>query len=93
MRILVGVVPDASGSDAIALAAVLQKAYGAQVVLGNIYPHAASRGGVLTNSEYIFYPVRGPRKTLMILRKSLMAELPRLRSTLIIYIMCYVRRA
>lgn len=56
MRILVGVVPDASGSDAIALAAVLQKAYGAQVVLGNIYPHAASRGGVRkVDAEWLAY--------------------------------------
>ena len=56
MRILVGVVPDASGSDAIALGAVLQKAYDAEVVLGNIYPHAASRSGVRkVDAEWLAY--------------------------------------
>lgn len=56
MKILVGVVPDASGSDAIALAAVLQKAFNADVVLGNIYPHAAARGGVRkVDAEWLEY--------------------------------------
>ena len=56
MKILVGVVPDASGSDAIALAAVLQKAFNADVVLGNIYPHAAARCGVRkVDAEWLEY--------------------------------------
>lgn len=46
MLILVGVTPDSSSLDAMALAALLQKSFGARVVLGHIYPHAASRAGV-----------------------------------------------
>ncbi len=37
MKILVGITPDASASDAMALAAVLQRRFGAQVVLANIF--------------------------------------------------------
>lgn len=46
MRILVGVIPDSSASDAIALAGLLQRSMGGEVVLGNVYNHSASRAGV-----------------------------------------------
>jgi nucleotide-binding universal stress UspA family protein len=45
MKILVGVTPDASARDAIALGAVLQKGFDAEVVLGNIFPGPADSAG------------------------------------------------
>lgn len=56
MKILVGVSSDSSALDAIALAALLQKATGAQVVLGHIYPHASSRAGIdKVDLEWVAY--------------------------------------
>lgn len=56
MRILVGVVPDASASDAMALAGVLQRSFGAEVTLGNVYPQAADRAGTRkVDTEWLDY--------------------------------------
>lgn len=46
MKMLVGVTTDSTSKDAMALAGLLQKISGAEVVLAHIYPHAGSRAGV-----------------------------------------------
>lgn len=56
MKILVGVTSDSASTDAIALTGLLQKVSGAQVVLGNIYPHASSRAGIdKVDLEWVAY--------------------------------------
>jgi nucleotide-binding universal stress UspA family protein len=56
MRLLVGVTPDASASDAMALAGVLQRSFGAEVTLGNIYAHTADRAGTRkVDTEWLAY--------------------------------------
>ena len=56
MKILVGVISEYSADDAMALAAVLQQAFGAQVVLGTIYAHSADTAGTRTvNAEWVQY--------------------------------------
>jgi nucleotide-binding universal stress UspA family protein len=56
MKILVGVNPDASAVDAMALGAVLQQAFDGQVALANIYPQSADRAGTRkVDSEWLQY--------------------------------------
>lgn len=56
MKILVGVIPDSSATDAMALAAVLQRSFGAEVVLGHIYNHSADRAGTTkVDLEWLAY--------------------------------------
>jgi nucleotide-binding universal stress UspA family protein len=45
MKILIGVTPDSSSHDAIALGAVFLRSFGGEVVLGNIFPAGADRAG------------------------------------------------
>jgi len=56
MKILVGVIPDSSASDALALAAVLHDAFGGEVVLGNIYAAPSDQSGKRkVDSEWVEY--------------------------------------
>lgn len=56
MKILVGVISEYSADDAMALAAVLQKAFDAEVVLGNIYAHSAETAGTRpVDAEWLQY--------------------------------------
>lgn len=56
MKILVGVISEYSADDAMALAAVLQQAFGAEVVLGNIYAHSTETAGTRkVNAEWVQY--------------------------------------
>ena len=56
MKILVGVTPDASGEDAMALGAVLQRSFGGEVVLGNIFAAPAdSAGKTKVDAEWVTY--------------------------------------
>ncbi len=56
MKILVGVISEYSADDAMALTAVLQRAFHAEVVLGTIYAHSAETAGTRTvNAEWIAY--------------------------------------
>jgi nucleotide-binding universal stress UspA family protein len=56
VKILVGVTPDASASDAIALAAVLQRRFAAQVVLGNVFAAPGdSAGKRKVDAEWVAY--------------------------------------
>lgn len=56
MKILVGVTPDASAADAMALASVLRAAFGGEVVLGNIYALSADRAGTRkVDAEWLQY--------------------------------------
>ncbi|MEZ5184416.1 MAG: universal stress protein [Candidatus Nanopelagicales bacterium] len=56
MKILVGVTEDASGRDAMALGAVLQRSLGGEVVLANIYAAPAdSAGKTKVDTEWVTY--------------------------------------
>lgn len=56
MKILVGVTADVSAADAMALAAVLQDSFGAEVVLGTVFPAPAdSAGKTKVDAEWIAY--------------------------------------
>jgi nucleotide-binding universal stress UspA family protein len=56
MKILVGVISEYSADDAMALAAVMQSAFGAEVVLGNVYAHSADTAGTRSvNAEWVQY--------------------------------------
>ena len=56
MKILVGVTPDASASDAMALGAVLQELTGGEVVLASIYAAASDQSGKRkVDAEWVEY--------------------------------------
>lgn len=56
MKILVGVTPDSSASDAMALAAVFQKSFDAQVVLGNVVAAPWDQSGKRkVDTEWVSY--------------------------------------
>ena len=56
MKILVGVIPDDCAADAMALAGVLQRAFGAEVVLGHIFAAPAdSAGKRKVDAEWVAY--------------------------------------
>jgi nucleotide-binding universal stress UspA family protein len=56
MKILVGVIPDSSAADAMALAALLQKSMGAEVVLGHVYAAPSDQGGKRkVDAEWVDY--------------------------------------
>lgn len=56
MRILVGVIPDASASDAMALAGLLQEAFAADVVLATVFAHSADSAGTRkVDAEWLQY--------------------------------------
>ena len=56
MKILVGVTPDTSASDAMALGAVFQKSFGAQVVLGNVFAAPWDQAGKRkVDAEWVEY--------------------------------------
>jgi nucleotide-binding universal stress UspA family protein len=56
MKILVGVTPDSSASDAMALAAVIQRSFGGEVVLGNVYAAPGDqRGKRKVDAEWVSF--------------------------------------
>ena len=56
MKILVGVIPDSSAADAMALAALFQKSMGAEVVLGHVYAAPSDQGGKRkVDAEWVEY--------------------------------------
>ena len=56
MKILVGVTPDASASDAMALGAVLQELTGGEVVLASVYAAASDQSGKRkVDAEWVEY--------------------------------------
>lgn len=56
MKILVGVIPDASAADAMALAGVLQKSMGGEVVIAHVYAAPSDQGGKRkVDAEWVAY--------------------------------------
>ncbi len=56
MKILVGVIPDSSASDAMVLAGVLQAAFGGEVVLANIFAAPSDQAGKRkVDAEWVEY--------------------------------------
>ena len=56
MKILVGVTPDASAADAMALAGVLQKSMGGEVVIAHVYAAPSDQGGKRkVDAEWVAY--------------------------------------
>lgn len=56
MKILVGVIPDASAADAMALAGVLQKSMGGEVVIAHVYAAPSDQNGKRkVDAEWVAY--------------------------------------